>query len=100
MEGFPVRQLVVSLALLLAMPALADTIKLQDNAPDTYVVVKGDTLWDISARFLKDPWRWPQTLETESRRHQEPRTGNLSRRPHRARPQRKGTPTVPGQERR
>ena len=54
------RQFVISLALLLAMPALADTLKLQDNAPDTYVVVKGDTLWDISGRFLKDPWRWPQ----------------------------------------
>lgn len=60
MEGSPVRHLVVSLALLLAAPTLADTLKLQDNAPDTYVVVKGDTLWDISARFLKDPWRWPQ----------------------------------------
>jgi len=55
-----VRQFVISLALLLAMPALADTLKLQDNAPDKYVVVKGDTLWDISGRFLKDPWRWPQ----------------------------------------
>ncbi|MFP5409505.1 MAG: LysM peptidoglycan-binding domain-containing protein [Gammaproteobacteria bacterium] len=54
------RQLVVSLALLLAAPALADTLKLQDNAPDRYVVVKGDTLWDISGKFLKDPWRWPQ----------------------------------------
>lgn len=60
MEGSPVRQLVVSLALLLAAPAFADTLKLQDNAPDRYVVVKGDTLWDISGKFLKDPWRWPQ----------------------------------------
>ncbi|HSJ80832.1 MAG TPA: LysM peptidoglycan-binding domain-containing protein [Thiobacillus sp.] len=54
------RQFVIALALLLSMPAMADTLKLQDNAPDTYVVVKGDTLWDISGRFLKDPWRWPQ----------------------------------------
>jgi hypothetical protein len=60
MEGSPVRQLIVSLALLLAAPALADTLELQDSAPDTHVVVKGDTLWDISGRFLKDPWRWPQ----------------------------------------
>ncbi len=60
MEGSPVRQLVFTLALLLATPVLADTLKLQDNAPDTYVVVKGDTLWDISGKFLKDPWRWPQ----------------------------------------
>ena len=62
MEGSPVRQLVVavSLALSLAAPVQADTLKLQDNAPDKYVVVKGDTLWDISGKFLKDPWRWPQ----------------------------------------
>ena len=38
---------------------IADEIKLAENVPDRYVVVKGDTLWDISARFLKDPWRWP-----------------------------------------
>jgi hypothetical protein len=61
MEGFPVRHLAASfVALLLAMPALADTVTLQDNAPDKYVVVKGDTLWDISGKFLKDPWRWPE----------------------------------------
>ncbi|HSI21865.1 MAG TPA: LysM peptidoglycan-binding domain-containing protein [Methylophilaceae bacterium] len=44
----------------LASAAWADVIQLRENHPDRYVVVKGDTLWDISARFLKDPWLWPQ----------------------------------------
>lgn len=44
----------------LASIARADDIALKENHPDRHVVVKGDTLWDISAKFLKDPWRWPQ----------------------------------------
>jgi len=40
--------------------AMADDIALKEDHPDRYVVVKGDTLWDISARFLETPWRWPE----------------------------------------
>jgi len=45
---------------LLPAVAIAATPEIRDNAPDRHVVVKGDTLWDISSMFFKDPWKWPQ----------------------------------------
>jgi LysM domain len=34
-------------------------IELAKDAPERYTVVRGDTLWDISGRFLQKPWLWP-----------------------------------------
>jgi len=38
----------------------ARPVALRPDYPDRYVVKKGDTLWDISKRFLHDPWVWPE----------------------------------------
>jgi LysM domain len=55
------QKFIVSLiCFLLSAVAFADAPEIRNNAPDRHVVVKGDTLWDISAQFFKDPWKWPQ----------------------------------------
>lgn len=53
----------ICLGLMLSVAAIADEIALNPSHPDRYVVVKGDTLWDISGHFLRDPWRWPDIWE-------------------------------------
>lgn len=44
----------------------AQSIQLSNNPPSRYVVKKGDTLWDISAKFLKDPWQWKAIWQQNS----------------------------------
>jgi hypothetical protein len=46
-----------------AAPAKGDKVTVKTDHPESYVVQKGDTLWDISARFLNEPWLWPQVWE-------------------------------------
>ena len=47
-------------AALLTVASYAAAVELRGDHPDSYVVKRGDTLWDISARFLKKPWLWPE----------------------------------------
>ena len=52
--------LAVSAATLLTLASYAAAVEVRADHPDTYVVQRGDTLWDISARFLSEPWLWPE----------------------------------------
>jgi hypothetical protein len=38
----------------------AQNLEINPERPDEYIVQTGDTLWDISATFLVEPWRWPE----------------------------------------
>jgi hypothetical protein len=65
---------IISLLLFCSFASLAGAgeLQLQENHPDHYVVIKGDTLWDISGKFLKDPWRWPQIWKMNREKIQNP----------------------------
>ncbi len=41
-------------------------IKINPDHPDTYIVQKGDTLWDIAGKFLSHPWQWPEIWKGNS----------------------------------
>lgn len=52
--------ILITFSVLLPLVSVADELTLKENAPKTYVVKKGDTLWDISGVFLNQPWLWPK----------------------------------------
>jgi hypothetical protein len=58
----PRRFIAICAALLVLGAGLvhADDLALAPGVPERYVVQKGDTLWSIAGRYLKDPWRWPE----------------------------------------
>ncbi len=57
---FKKQHLIIALLIGFIFVAQAEEVELNPAHPDTYVVQKGDTLWDISAVFLQSPWLWPE----------------------------------------
>jgi hypothetical protein len=59
-----IRKIIVLLAgMLVTVAVYAAGAQLRADHPDTYTVRRGDTLWDISAKFLSKPWLWPESWQ-------------------------------------
>ena len=50
----------------ISISSWADEIQINPAHPNQYTVVKGDTLWDISGKFLNHPWQWPELWSNNS----------------------------------
>lgn len=55
------KNLIIATALFFIFTGIShsEDIVLKQSHPTNYSIKKGDTLWDIASRFLRDPWRWP-----------------------------------------
>jgi len=51
---------IAALLFCLTTTVSADVLAIKPDAPKSYTVKQGDTLWDISGLYLQQPWLWPQ----------------------------------------
>jgi nucleoid-associated protein YgaU len=63
------RKSLLALLLLAATGLVQAQVQLRDGHPQSYTVVAGDTLWDISGKFLSQPWKWPQLWRANPQVH-------------------------------
>jgi len=59
MKSKPISVFVLLLSVLFS-GGLYGAVEINEKAPQTYIVEKGDTLWGISGLYLSQPWRWPE----------------------------------------
>lgn len=58
-----------AILLCLSSVGIAYESPIKADSPQDYTVQKGDTLWDISNRFLKSPWLWPEIWHANPQIH-------------------------------
>ena len=61
------RKSLLALLLLASAGWAHGQVQLREGFPQTYTVIPGDTLWDISAKFLREPWQWPELWQANPR---------------------------------
>ncbi|WP_268798688.1 LysM peptidoglycan-binding domain-containing protein [Pseudomonas huanghezhanensis] len=63
------RKSLLALLLLAATGLVQAQVQLKEGHPERYTVVTGDTLWDISGKFLSQPWKWPEIWRANPQVH-------------------------------